>query len=121
MEEDKILSYIFDAGLTESNDSILTKIGKNNDQTGDLTLYYTDYWIFWAVYMIPNDSGIPKSILILNSNGEEITDIDTISYLQNIDPVIRDFKIKNKLSTKLVKDDQRLDSVDEIFEVQGRK
>ena len=119
VEEQEVLSNIFDSGLTCRPDVPNYAIPTSAGRAGDWQLIYTEKGFFFVFFVLPQGSAIPQKVAIFDSNGASIYSDETIEYLRGLDAellsldVLQSESLSHPVATKDISDPE------EIVEVQG--
>lgn len=120
LEENDVIESIVNLNLVKNHNVIISFFDNTDYEPGDCSLLYTDKGLFWEQLLIPKGSAIPTFISIFNSEGQQITDSVTISYLKNLEPDIGNFTLlENPNDEVSAKHKFEFDNDDQIVEVRG--
>jgi DNA polymerase III delta prime subunit len=119
LEEEQVLDAIYRSGKVVQPGRIASLVNPNVGSAGDRLLFFTDRSYFWIQYLIPQGGSIPKSVLIADATGRQITEKSTIDYLVSLYPELQDFPpvIAETLPISLGRGPTR--ESEEIVEVRG--
>ena len=118
LEENDVIESIINQKLIKNYNVVINLFDDTEYEPGDCSLIYTDKGFFWEQLLIPKGSAIPTFISLFNSEGHQITDPVTISYLKNLEPDIGNFTLLENPSDE-VSAKHESDNEDQIVEVKG--
>ena len=116
LQEDDVLNAIVTSGTVLSPQDIATKVDASIGCPGESELICTDQGFFWKQFIIPVGSGLPTHIQILDAVGNSITDEETIAYLSELVPEIKEFNIVTNHLSSIT---SQQESSDEVVELRG--
>ncbi len=119
LEEEEILSLIFEENNVIRPNVLRNTIPKQIGQLGDWILIYSEHGFFLIYYVIPAKSGIPSHFIIFNSKGEIVSDRNTIDYLIEIHEELRSFEVIYNIRSTSLKKSKLYQEIEQIVEVQG--
>ena len=116
LQEDDVLNAIVTSGTVLSPQDIATKVDASIGRPGESELICTDQGFFWKQFIIPVGSGLPTHIQVLDAVGNSITDEETIAYLSELVPEIKEFNIVTNHLSSIT---SQQESSDEVVELRG--
>jgi len=119
VEEEEVLSSIFESGLTCRPEIPKLSIPKSAGKTGDWFLIYTERGFFYVFLIVPPGSVIPQTLAIFDSDGKSIYSEDAIEYLRDLDSDLISLQILRPEPPANPILPQHKTDPEEIVEVQG--
>jgi hypothetical protein len=119
LEEHHVLDTIYEAGLAVRPESIGNLIPSELGTAGDSLLLFTERSCFWAQYVIPAGSKIPRSVLVADGLGRPMTDPGTLDYISGLLPELKDFELLRTVKSPLSRPILAGAEPEEIVEVRG--
>jgi hypothetical protein len=120
LNEEDVMDAIIYSKLIVSHDAVINSVHNYNFELGDWVILYTEKGFFWVQYIIPIGAGLPKAIILFDSNAHIINDPTTINYLVELDPEISNFELWKDVKANLPPEIPSFrDSEDQIVEVKG--